>query len=182
MVIGEKTVTVEAFMAFVLKPENADKRFELINGRIVEVVSNNRSSELAAYILGLLVAFVYKHKLGRVTGADGGYIVAGNRYIPDAAFITIAKQPQPCTVPYNPQAPDIAVEVLSPTDNQSDVRLKISNYLLAGTTLWLVNPDSQQIEVYQPGQQAVVLDMNSTLSGGQVLPGFSVPVREIFEI
>ena len=177
---AKKHYTVEEFDVFVMLPENVDKLFEFVGGEIVEMVSNNYSSEIAATILILLGMFVKTHKLGRVTGADGGYIVAGQRYIPDVAYISAQKQPQPSHEPYNPNAPDLAVEVLSPTDSPAMIRIKIVNYLRAGTTLWVVDPEEKQVEVYIPGQAPQTAGVDDTLDGGALLPGFTLRVRDIF--
>src|SRR5262245_4518170 len=89
------------FDQFVALPENADRSFELIGGEIVEVVSNGVSSELGAYICGLLAVFARQNKLGYVTGADGGYVIGTQRYIPDCAFMSTTRQSKPTTEAYN---------------------------------------------------------------------------------
>jgi Uma2 family endonuclease len=117
--------------------------------------------------------------MGRVTGADGGYVVSGERYIPDVAFISKEKQPEPSHEAYNTTPPDLAVEVLSPSNDPGDIRIKLFNYLRAGTVVWLVDPDKKEVEVYASGQ-AKKLGLDSILDGGDVLPGFTLPVKEIF--
>jgi Uma2 family endonuclease len=179
MAVQTKRATVEEFDQFVQLPENADRLFEYVGGEIIEVVSNNYSSEIAARILIEIGIFVKNKNMGRVTGADGGYMVSGERYIPDTAFISREKQPEPSHEAYNPTPPDLAVEVLSPSNDLSDIRIKLVNYLNAGTVVWLVDPDKKQVEVYAPGQ-AKKLGLNDTLDGGDVLPGFTLPVKAIF--
>jgi Uma2 family endonuclease len=178
--VTRERLTVQEFDHIASLPENREKRLEFIGGEIVEVVSNNYSSEVAAEILGEMRTHVKRHKLGRITGADGGYVVAGERYIPDVAFISFARQPEPSHEAYNPNAPDLAVEVLSPTDDPANVRIKIVNYLRAGTTVWVVDAIKKQIEVYVPNQAPVTLTVEDTLDGGAVLPGFKLAVKEIF--
>ncbi len=173
--------TLADFEAFIRQPENQDRDFEFIGGRIVEVVSNNYSSEVAMRIGGMIVAFVLPRKLGHVTGADGGYIVMDERYIPDVGFIRIEKQPESSHAAYNPNPPDLAVEVLSPTNNASDMRIKIVNYLRAGTTDWLVDPEKKQVEIYQPDTSPVTLGLADTLDGDALLPGFTLAIKLIFE-
>ncbi|HEX3053443.1 MAG TPA: Uma2 family endonuclease, partial [Aggregatilineaceae bacterium] len=147
---------------------------------IVEVVSNNYSSKIAMRIGARLVLFVEEKGLGHVTGADGGYKVLGERYIPDVAFISKKRQPESSHEVYNPNAPDLVVEVLSPTDKPDDVMLKIYNYILAGVVVWKINPEAKTVEVYIPGKKAQRLRVNDTLDGGDVLPGFQVAVKDIF--
>ena len=180
MVVGTKRYTVEAFDAFIEQPENREKLFEYIGGRIVEVVSNNYASKIAMTIGAFITLFVKEHGLGDVTGADGGYKVAGERYIPDVGFISREKQPEPSHEAYNPNPPDLAVEVLSPTNAPADIRIKVVNYLQAGTTVWVVDPDAQSIEVYAPGQSPRTLVKDETLDGGDVLPGFELTLKDIF--
>jgi Uma2 family endonuclease len=176
----KKRVTLEEFERFIYLPENVDREFEYIGGEIVEVVSNSYSSEIAANILAEIKFHAKKHKAGRVTGADGGYIIAGERYIPDVAFISFEKQPQPSRAAYNPTPPDLAVEVLSPTDDDRQMRIKVTNYLSEGTVVWVVNPDERSLEIHQTGKSVTVLDETQTLEGGDVLPGFRLPLAEIF--
>lgn len=180
MAVQERRYTVEEFDEFVELPENADRLFEYVGGEVVEVVSNNYSSEIAAIILAALVGFTRANGLGRVTGADGGYMVAGERYIPDAAFISKARQPEPSHAAYNPNPPDLAVEVLSPSNDLHGMRVKIVNYLYAGATVWVVDLARKRVEVYRPGQSPEIVGVNGTLSGDVVLPGFTLPVKEIF--
>jgi Uma2 family endonuclease len=173
-------VTLEAFEAFLAQPESRNRDFEWIGGRIVEVVSNSYSSEIAALLLIRVGGHVLANKLGRVTGADGGYIIGGDRYIPDVAFVSYTRQPEPCHDAYNPVPPDLAVEVLSPTNAERDIRLKIVNYLRVGTTAWLVDPAEQTVEVYAPDQAPQIIRKNGVLDGGKLLPGFKLALADLF--
>jgi len=172
--------TLDEFEALIKLPENVDRRFEYIEGDIVEVVSNNYCSIVAARILIELGGYVKKHKLGYVTGADGGYVVAGECYIPAVGFISAARQLKPSYDAYDPNPPDLAVEVLSPTDRPADMRIKLIKYLAAGTTVWVVDPDLKQVEIYTPGLTVIPIGLEDVLDGGDVLPGFHMSVSEIF--
>jgi Uma2 family endonuclease len=174
MVIQPK-VTVEDFEAFIYAPENADRSFELIGGEIVEVVSNSYSSEIGAFFVALLIQ--WGRSTGRVTGADGGYVIMDERYIPDAAYISKKRQPEPSRAAYNPNAPDLAVEVLSPAKSPAEMRIKVANYVLAGTVVWVVDPDKQRVEVYTPGAAPKILGIDDTLDGGDILPDLRAAVK-----
>lgn len=181
MTIQAEPITAADFEAFVHLPENRDRRFEFVEGEMREVVSNNYSSQVAA----LVTFFIHLHLRelgisGHVTGADGGYIIGADRYIPDVAFISAQRQPEPSHEAYNPLPPDLAVEVLSPTDDAASVRVKTVNYLHAGVTVWIIDPEKRQVEVYIPGQTARILAESERIGDIPALPGFTLNIRDIF--
>jgi Uma2 family endonuclease len=181
MAIQTRRYTLQEFEQIVDAPENADRLFEYIGGEIVEVPSNPRSSAIAYNIGFFIKLFVREHGIeGHVTGEAGGYMVSGERYAPDVAFISKAKQPRLAEKGYNPAPPDLAVEVMSPTDDPDDTQIKITNYLAAGTVVWLVNPDKMQVQVHTPGKPTDRILPDETLDGGDVLPGFSLELKDIF--
>jgi Uma2 family endonuclease len=174
-------ITKEQFDEFVMRPENRDRNFEHVAGEIIEVVSNGKSSR-KGFALALEVGiYVKRHKLGRCTGADGGYVVAGESYIPDGAFMSYKRQPEPNNEAYNPLAPDLAIEMLSPGNTYDEITHKVGNYMAAGTVLWLGNPETKTLDVYIPGQPVKRLRLGDVLEGGKVLPGFSLPIDDIFD-
>lgn len=173
-------LTVEEFDALALLPENADKVLEFIGGEIVEVPSNPYSSKLAMRTGRFIGAFVDDNDLGHVTGEAGGYWVSGERYAPDVAFISKARQPELVHEGYNPNAPDLAVEIVSPTDSERKLRTKVTNYLAAGTLVWVIYPESKEVEVYAPGKPMQLFNVDGILDGGHVLPGFKLAVKDIF--
>jgi len=175
-------VTVEEFEAIAELPENSDKRLEFIGGKIVESLSTNYVSIIGATILTLIAKFIEGKNLGRITAANGGYKVSGERYIPNAAFISIARQPKPSHDTWNPNAPDLAVEVMSPNHRPKDITNKVANYLAAGTVVWMFYPDEQQVKVYEPGQPVKTYTVNDVLDGGRVLPGFKLSLKEVFAV
>ncbi len=177
-----KQLTVEEFEKFAAAPENADKTLEFVGGRIVEEVSNNYSSLLASFLNTMINLFVLQHQLGYVTSSDGGYAVGAERYIPDTAFVSIARQSEPSLASYLPFAPDLAVEVLSPSNEDREIRIKVVNYLRAGALIWVVDPESKTVEVYTPDEAPKTLGVNDLLDGGTVLPGFSLSIRNLFDL
>ena len=176
------TMTVTEFDAWAIQAENSDKRLEYINGEVVELVTQSDASKIAMKFGVRIGIYLENNDIGELTGADGGYIVMGERYIPDVAFIRYDRQTHPPTA-YYPVAPDLAVEVISNKSNQqemSTLRKKIGSYIAAGTVLWVVDPAEQTIEVYAPGQPTQTLRKTDTLPGGDVLPGFELVVKDIF--
>jgi Uma2 family endonuclease len=192
--ITEKKMTVEEFIDFVQLPENADKFWELINGIPVEKnaqdgtnmpPSSKRNTIIAGLIIYHLNAFVIPRKLGFVSTADGGYRMNnGDVYLPDVAFISIARHESLEGVVF-PVAPDLAVEIVSPSEDSDDIVKKVQNYLFSGTTLvWLVYPKSRRVFVWQRGTGAGLyveeFNLEATLTGGDVLPDFTLAVKNIF--
>ena len=171
-------MTVKEFDEFV---QQQNKLFEFIGGEVVEVVSNNYSSQIAGLILFYIQLHCHENNInGHITGADGGYIISGERYIPDVAFISAERQPEPSHAAYNENVPDLAVEVLSPGNTDRDIRLKMVNYRDAGVTLWIVSPDKYEVEVYEQGKKGCVMTLDDTIEGGDVLPELRISVKSIF--
>ncbi len=102
---------------------------------------------------------------------------------PDVAFIS-KDHPQSEGDGFYDHAPDLAVEVISPSEHAADIDLKTQKYLEYGTKLvWVIYPKTQRIVVYSSGMQSgSTVDINGTLDGGDVLPGFTLPVRDIFAV
>jgi len=181
MVTSIKRMTVVEFDEWVNLPEQADQLYEFIGGEIVEVPSNIYVSNVASRINRRLGNFVEDNELGFVTGEAGGYMVSGERYAPDVAYLSNAKQEKLLYKSgYNSIPPDLAVEVLSPDDSERNLAIKVANYLAAATVVWVVRPDKKEVEIFIPGQPVTVLNVNDTVDGGDVLPGFSLPVKDIF--
>ena len=108
----QPAMTIQEFEDFIFHPDNISRHFEFVAGEIVEMVSNNYSSEIASEILFLIRLHMKETGLkGRVTMADGGYRIGEDRYIPDVAFISWDKQPNSSREAYNSNPPDLVVEV-----------------------------------------------------------------------
>ena len=181
MAVNEATLFGDdEFEAFIRLPENADRRFEFIDGEIVEVPSNPFSSQIAILIAAALLAFVRPRGLGHVMGEGVGYIVAGRKLSPDVAFVAAARQALLAQEGYNPLSPDLAVEVVSPTDRQPAIRRKLAIYAEAGAPVWVVYPTRQLVEVYFPDKPVQILGIDDALDGGSILPGFMLSLRDIF--
>jgi Uma2 family endonuclease len=179
----QQLYTMGQFEAFIQKPENADKLFEYIGGEIVEVPSNPYVSKLAMLIGAMLLTFVQDKKLGHITGEAGGYIVSGERYAPDVAFISYEKQAELAREGYNPNPPDLAVEILSSNrnDERDQLRIKITNYLAVDTIVWVVNPNEKLLEVHVSGKAVLIYRENDILEGQAALLGLKIKVADIFQ-
>ncbi|MBX3066891.1 MAG: Uma2 family endonuclease [Anaerolineae bacterium] len=181
MVTKPITMTVEQFDQYAALPENADRLLEYVGGEIYEVVSSGLSSMIAVIVGAAISAFVLPRKLGFFTGSDGGYMVAGERYMPDVAFISRTRQAQPHTEGYNSLAPDLAVEVLSPSNSADEIATKVANYLSAGTIVWVFDPIKEQVRIFAPGKPVQLIPRDGVIDGGDVLPGFTLKIAEVFD-
>lgn len=157
---------------------------ELVDGTLVEKAMGWRESFLAAALITILWTFVKARRLGLVTGADGMMrLVPGLVRIPDVAFISWQRLPGQ-RIPDEPipdLVPDLAVEVLSPSNTNREMIRKREEYFAAGARLvWLVDPIARIVEVYTAVDQVAVLAEACTLDGGVVLPGFALPLRDLF--
>ena len=123
--------------------------------------------------------------LGVCCGTETGFILPRDpdtvRTL-DAAVLLASRVPDTgIPITYWPFAPDLAVEVVLPSDRLADVHVKIAEYFAAGTRLvWLVEPETRMVHIYRSQQQVEVLGTEDDLEGGEVLPGFRCPVWRLF--
>ena len=181
MIQQKEAITLESFHTLLRQPENRGRHFEFIHGRVVEkMVASPYSSQVAARMVTLFGSYLMGNDIGYLTTADGGYVVGEERYIPDLAFISYERMPEIVTEQgYIALAPDIAVEVMSPTDSMRALMDKVASYLAAGTTVVVVFPDTRDIAVYAPGKPVHRLGLDDTLTL-EALPRFSVLVKDCF--
>jgi Uma2 family endonuclease len=157
---------------------------ELVEGVLVEKTTGYQESSLAGFLLGLLNAFVIPRNLGIVTGADGAVrLFAGLVRIPDVAFASWGRLPGRSR-PTNPVphlVPDLAVEVLSASNTPGEMARKRQDYFAAGVGLvWQIDPEARTVEVYTAADVFTTLGERDTLDGGAVLPGFTLPLSDLF--
>ena len=168
--------------------DNENKRYELIDGALIEMSPpGGEHGEFSLNLGSCIRAFVREHDLGRAT-VETGYHPPGNRLTllaPDVAFVSHMKAPAPFPKRYVPVMPDLAVEILSPTDMLQKTREKAEIYLRNGAKLvWIVLPEQESVEVCRQTEEGKirrdVFGPNDTLTGEDVLPGFTLEVRCIF--
>jgi Uma2 family endonuclease len=158
---------------------------ELLRGEIVMMApAGFEHGEIADLIAAALTVFVKPRGLGRVVVSESGFHIGHDPdtvRVPDVAFVRAERRPPGRIKGFFQGAPDLAVEVVSPTDRVSEVNAKVQEWLDAGCRMvWVVDPETRIVTVYQGRTQAVVLRASDTISGGDLLPGFSLPVAEIF--
>jgi Uma2 family endonuclease len=166
--------------------DHEDRLYELVDGILVEKTVGLEESVIAGYILTILNYFVLPQGLGLVAGADGTIRLDINLVrIPDVAFFSlerlpggeIPKEPVPLLVP------DLAVEVISRRNTPKEMAEKLEDYFEKGVRLvWYVRPRSRVVDVYTAPDHFTRLTASMRLDGGDVLPGFSVQVGELFQM
>jgi Uma2 family endonuclease len=162
-------------------------RYELVNGEIRRMPP--AGSEHGAVIMNIgapLHQFVKAHGLGVVFGAETGFKIASDPdtvRAPDLTFVRRERIPE-AGIPrgFWPGAPDLAVEVISPSDTYTEVEEKVNDWLNAGARMVLVlNPRTRAVSMYTSQTKKVVrLTESDTLDGGEVLQGFTCRVAELF--
>lgn len=178
------SVSLDEFMRIALDPANADRRLQRIDGEIVEHISSNYASQIAATLTCEVGIFVRQHKLGYMTGADCGYSISGEQYIADGAFVSYEREPENPSEYYPDAPPNLVIEVLSlhvgGLDEREKLARKVANYLAAGCELWLVNPVEEKLERCLPNQAVRTYRNGETLEGVGVLEGFKLEIRSIW--
>ena len=163
-------------------------RYEVVEGVLIRMAGSGDEATSIAFNFGLALGnHVVPRRLGRLTGADGVYKVPGAEtgLLPDVGFYVAEKRAlivdRSRPIPF---APDLAVEVVSPSQDASAMAAKARTYLQGGTSLvWVLWPRSEHIDVWRAGQlatPATTLHSGDTLEGEGVLPGFSYPVAAVF--
>jgi len=147
-------------------------------GAVHGLISSNVTSQIDQ--------FIRSRKIGKIFGGTPGFIVSRNPdtvRAPDVAFISQARLEE-TGIPekYFPGVPDLAVEVVSPSDTVYGVDSKAREWLASGCrTVWVVQPRRRTVTVYKSTEDIQVLTSNGSIEGGAVLPGFSCPVEAFFQ-
>lgn len=162
-------------------------RYELVKGELLEMSPTGpRHGRIAMRLGALLEQYARQQKLGVVYAAETGFKLQENPdtvRAADAAFVAQERIP-PEGEPegYWAIAPDLVVEVVSPSDLALLMQAKVTDWLEAGCRLvWVVYPDTRTVTEYRSLKEAQVLTVDQNLTGGEVLPGFSCAIAEIFE-
>ena len=161
-------------------------RFDLVDGEVWALPAT--SIPHGRYTVRFMLKLgnhVLQHGGGEVFGGELGFLVdpAGRTVLcPDVSFVRTDRQPGEEEKGFFPGAPDLAVEVISPSERPRQVQKKVARYLEAGTLLvWCVYPEQRQVIVYAEDAPPRMLGATDMLDGGNVLPGFQLSLSEIFE-
>jgi len=158
---------------------------ELVRGELIMMTpAGFRHGRIACAVAALLRNYVQERGLGAVLSAETGFQIGHDPdtvRAPDVAYVAIDRMPQTEPVGFFPGAPDLAVEVLSPGDPAGDVLAKVQDWLDAGCrAVWVVDPKTRTVAVHHNRREITVLSDSDTLDGGEIIPGFRVPVADLF--
>jgi Uma2 family endonuclease len=164
-----------------LRVTEKERPCELINGTLVEKTVGAPESFFAMAVGSRLSQFTRTKRLGFVTGTDGLYrMIHGNIREPDVSFTVRERLPNPL-----PQiggwCPDLCVEVLSPDNTRAEMDRKRKEYFSSGCRLvWELNPRKRTADVFTNPDSFTRVESGGALDGGDVLPGFTLPLAELF--
>ena len=166
--------------------ETGDRLCELIDGTLVEKPVGLIEAAIASNLTVDVGYHVRRNDLGAVSGSDSTLRMASSDRVrlPDFCFFAKARLPGGLlpTEPIPTLAPDLAVEVISESNTPAEMAQKLVEYFASGTRLcWYIDPRARTVAVHRaPGEPSFTLDLDGTLDGEDVLPGFSLPVADLF--
>ena len=162
-------------------------RYELVKGELVKMApGGSEHGDLAMRIGWRLAQHVENNKLGKAFASETGFQISTNPdtvRAPDLAFVREVRVEEAGEViGYWPGAPDLAVEVISPTDRYTAVQAKVLDWLDAGTLMVaVVNPRQKSVTVYRSRTDITILTGNDTMDGQDVVPGWTLAIQDLFE-
>jgi Uma2 family endonuclease len=164
--------------------EREKRLYELVDGVLVEKTMGTQQSYLALWLGGILNEFARRHSLGFALGSDGmARLAPGLVRIPDVSFVSWDQFPArkvPRLAMLN-GAPALAVEVLSPSNTQEEMDRKLRDFFAAGVRLvWYIDDARRTVQVFTAVDQSTVLREPDSLTGDPVLPGFTLPLADLF--
>ena len=188
MVSEERVYTVDDIWRLEGHPQRPAEKHYLIDGELMTRMAPNELHGDVAMRLGThLFLFVEERDLGRVT-TEVGFHPPGDRLtllLPDIAFTRKSRTAQPARASYVPHMPDLAVEIISPSQTHAQARRKAEVYLRHGAALvWLLDPREKRAEVWRRAAddalEREIIGGEGELRGGDILPGFRLPLARVF--
>ena len=181
---ADELCTADEFMALPLDL----KRYELVRGVLAEIaVTGYEHAEVEANVFRLLDQHVWPRRLGRVTGGGAMFCLQQEPDTlrrPDVAFVRTDRLPaRDQRRSYAQFIPELAVEILSPSNTTAEMREKVAEYLRVGVRLvWIVDPETETVTIHTPDAAPVILPTGAEITGGAVLPDFRCPVAAFFDL
>jgi Uma2 family endonuclease len=164
-----------------------DMLYELVEGQLQEKNVGIPESEIATLLIEFLAPFLRSHRLGKLFG-EAIFRIDQQKDLqrrPDVAYVSHSKWPVNRRAPKVSVwdlVPDLAIEVVSPTNSAAEVQRKIHEYFQAGVSrVWVIYPEQKYIHIYASTTQIQVLQLGDELDGGDLIPGFRLPLVALFE-
>lgn len=183
MVANIKPITTEEFARIISQAENVDRLFELINGEMVEKVPTQLHALIANFLNAILFLYLQKNPIGwafselRIKLPDDDV----NDRIPDIALVLKAGRSFEANAPLS-HMPDLAIEIKLPDQSEMLMTDKAAYYLANGARMvWIIYPTKRLVQVLTPTGRELLTETD-TLDGGELLPEFRLPVRDIFAV
>ena len=163
---------------------DTEKEYEIVNGRPEEKeMAGARHGGVGARLLIKLGIYIENNNLGGIYGADTTFKIGLNSRIPDIAFVATERIP----AEGEPEsgwsfAPDLAVEIVSPTDLYEKVNAKVREYFVGGVRqVWIVSPEEKTVTVYRAQYDAIIYPAEAELVSEDLFPGFRCKLNELFK-
>lgn len=179
---------VDTFLEFLETVQDETRRFELVEGVIIEMTPPSMGhGHLAGRIYGKFFVYLEKNPIGLPFVDNVGYRLHSKTiFVPDVSFVSQERLIIPLPR-ISPVAPDLAIEVLSPSNTFKEILFKIESYLRYGTKMvWIVYPEDEIVDVWRTMPDGSLnkrtFKKEDTLSGEDVLPNFNLPVSDIFNL
>ena len=163
-------LTAEEFLAFA--EQHPDKRFDFIDGEMVEVSPKPLHGRIQSAFVVALAAYNQQHPVG-VVYTEVLHVLDGRKFIPDVCIN------HDSDADYLTTSPLVAVEIRSDSQSRAAQRRKAQDYIKRGVQMVVLVFPRESVEVYRQGQETLALSADDVIDGGDVLPGFSLPVRQI---
>ena len=161
--------------------------YELVDGELVMSPKNNFvHGDICSRLSAALVQFSQAHKLGVVLGSSTGFWMSNrNCRAPDVSFVSKGRMKSlgfsRRTARFFPGGPDLAVEVLAPSNTRAELDARLRDFFSSGTQLvWVIHPEEQFVEICHSPTERRILGAGALLEGEQVMPGFQFPVADLF--
>lgn len=174
-------------------PDKPGWRAELTDGKVIYMptVKDHAHGWIIDNLARRLSPYIHDHQLGRLTFSQEGYDITSpdaegdTIWAPDLAFVSTEHLPivreARVQKKYVKLAPDLAVEIASPSQSKAEMAERVQRWLAAGTRLmWVVWPQAQTVDVWQPDEPMHTLTTQEALDGREVVPDFTMPVADLF--
>jgi Uma2 family endonuclease len=178
----------DTFLEFVRNIQDDVYRFELIEGVLIEMTPPSmKHGHIAGRIYGKIFIYLEANPIGLAFGDNVGYRLHSKTiFVPDVSFVAQSNLIIPLPE-ISPIAPDLAVEILSPSNTFKEISFKIESYLHYGTKIvWIVHPDDEMVDVWRMMPDGSLnkraFKKGDSLSGEDVLPNFTLPIGDIFNL